>query len=297
MTTFPVAEGVHGIDVETFDTGFNAAYLFDDEEPTLVDSGAPSGAETLLAGLTDCGVAPESLENLVLSHVHVDHSGAACELVDAAPDLDVYIHELTAPHLIDPSGLVESSRAAMGEYFEAIGEQGPVPEGNVTTVTDSGLTLDIGDHSLEIVHAPGHSPDHCAVWNPERRLLYAAECLGGYLGRADRWVPPSTLPNFDVEAVDDAIETLRALDPEHVCVPHFGVWPDAAAEVFETAKRELHRFDEQILEFHERSGSRAETRRLVAEELLDVSPPYAEALEAFYARLITDGYLRYHRIE
>lgn len=297
MTTFPVTDGVYGIDVETFDAGFNAAYLFDDEEPTLVDSGAPSGAETLLEGLTDCGVDPGSLENLVLSHVHVDHSGTASDLVDAAPDLDVYIHELTAPHLIDPSDLVESSRAAMGEYFEAIGEQGPVPEPNVTTVSDSGLTLDIGENSLEIIHAPGHSPDHCAVWNPERRLLYAAECLGGHLERAGRWVPPSTLPNFDVGAIDDAIGTLRALDPAHVCFPHFGVWPDDSDQVFETAERELHRFDERILEFHERSDSRTETRRLVAEELLDVSPPYAEAVEEFYARLVTDGYLKYHGIE
>jgi len=297
MATFPVAEGVYGIDVETFDTGFNSAYLFDDEEPTLVDSGSPSGAAALLEGLGDCGVDPGSLENLVLSHVHVDHSGAASDLVDAAPDLDVYIHEMTAPHLIDPSGLIESSRAAMGEYFEAIGEQGPVPEANVREVPDSGLTLDIGENSLEIIHAPGHSPDHCAVWNPERRLLYAAECLGGNLERADRWVPPSTLPNFDVEAIDDAIETLRTLGPEHICFPHFGLWPDDPGRAFETAERELHRFDEKILEFHERSDSRAETRRLVAAELLDVSPPYAEAVEAFYARLVTDGYLKYHGIE
>lgn len=296
MDTFQVTDGVYGIDAGLFDSGVVSVYLFDDESPTLVDAGAASSAGTILEGIRECGVEPESLENLVLSHVHADHSGAASTLVEKVPDLEVYIHESTASHLIEPRALVESSRRAMGEHFAAVGEQGAVPERNVFAVSDEGTTIDIGEHSLELVHAPGHSPDHCAVWNPERRLLFAAECLGAYLQRADVWFPPSTLPSFDVDALDDAIDELRRLDPEHVVFPHFGIWPDDPDAAFETAERELHRFDERILELYEATDSKAATRRAVADELLDLSPPYDETVEDFYARLLTDGYLKYHGI-
>jgi glyoxylase-like metal-dependent hydrolase (beta-lactamase superfamily II) len=297
MSTFEVANGVYGIDVGLFDSGVTSVYLFDDEEPALVDAGTAASTDVIVEGMAECGVEPADLEHLVLSHIHVDHSGAASALVGAVPDLDVYIHEMTAPHLVDPGALVESSRRAMGDAFELMGEQGPVPESNVVEVGDEGRTVDLGEHTLEMVHAPGHSPDHFAVWNPERRLLFAAECLGVYLERADAWFPPATLPNFDPDQLADAVEKLRSLGPESVVLPHFGVWPDDPDSAFETAGTELRRFDERVLELHEASGSVEKTKRAVAEELLDVSPPYDPLVEEFYASLITDGYLRHHGIE
>lgn len=297
MTLFQITDGVYGIDIGMFDSGVASVYLFADAEPTLVDGGTAASAETIMEGMDQCGVAPADLSNLVLSHIHVDHSGAASDLVDAAPDLDVYIHESTAPHLVDPGGLVESSKQAMGEHFELMGEQGPVPEANVVGVADDGTVIDIGSNSLELIYAPGHSPDHFAVWNPERKLLFAAECLGLYFPNADQWLPPATLPNFDVDAIGDAIETLRTLAPERIVLPHFGAWPYDPDEAFETAETELWRFDDRILELYEASDSVAETKRAVKEELLHLSPPYDPTVESFFASLLTDGYLRYHGLE
>ncbi|ELY50131.1 beta-lactamase [Natronolimnohabitans innermongolicus JCM 12255] len=285
---------MYGIDIGMFDSSVASVYLFDDDEPTLVDGGIAAAAETIVEGIEDCGVDPSSLSNLVLSHVHVDHTGAASALVDVAPDLDVYIHESTAPHLVDPAGLVESSKRAMGEHFELMGEQGPVPEQNVVGVPNEGTTVDIGANSLELIHAPGHSPDHFAVWNPERELLFAAECLGIYFGAAEEWLPPATLPNFDVDAIGDAIDRLAEFDPDRIVFPHFGEWPGEPDDAFETARTELHRFDERILEYHDETGSVDATKELVGEELLDLSPPYDPAVESFFSSLLTDGYLKHH---
>lgn len=297
MSTFEVTEGVYGIDTGLFGGSFTAVYLFDDDEPTLVDSGTAATVDTVVDGLETVGVAPEELENIVLSHVHVDHSAGAGSLLEYAPDADVYIHEMTAPHLIDPTALIESSKRAMGEHFESMGEQLPVPKSNLVPVPDEGATIDIGSNSLELVYAPGHSPDHFAVWNPERRLCFAAECLGGYLADADRWTPPSTLPSFDVEDSEVAIDRLEALDPDTIVFPHFGVWPDTPAEAFETARRELRSFDEQVRAFYASTGSVEATHRAVAEKLLDIAPPYDERVESFYAEILTDGYLKYHGID
>ena len=294
MTTFTVTETVYGIDVEMFDRGVASVYLFDDDEPTLVDAGIATGAETIADGIEACGLSPSDLSNLVLSHIHTDHTGAAADLVETAPGLDVYIHESTASHLIDPGGLVESSKRAMGDHFELMGEQGPVPEANVVGVPDDGTTIDVGTNSLELIHVPGHSPDHFAVWNPERDLLFAAECLGLYLERAGQWLPPASLPNFDVETLEESIDRLEALDPDRIVVPHYGEWPADPDDAFETARTELHRYDERILELHDGTDSVEETKRAVAAELLDLSPPYDPAVESFFASLLTDGYLTYH---
>ncbi|WP_276259010.1 MBL fold metallo-hydrolase [Haloglomus litoreum] len=297
MSTSQITDGVYRIDIELFDSGFSSVYLFDDEEPTLIDAGTATSADSIKKGLTDCGVDPSDLQHLVLSHIHVDHSGAASALVDAAPDLNVYIHEMTASHLTDPDTLIESSKRAMGDYFDLIGEQDPVPEENVIPVSNDGTTIDIGTNTLEMLYAPGHSPDHFAVWDPEREFLFAAECLGLYLPRADRWLPPATLPNFDVDQIADTIDHLRTLDPEHIAFLHSGTWPREPAAAFDLAERELHRFDERILDLHEATNSREATKQAVATELVDVSPPYDDRVESFIASLITDGYLKHHGIE
>lgn len=294
MTTFDVTAGVTGIDVGMFDDGVLSVYLFADDEPTLVDAGTANGADRIAAGIERAGLSPSDLSHIVLSHVHVDHSGAAAALVEAAPDANVYIHEATAPHLADPEGLVASSRDAMGEHFEQVGAQGPVPEANLVPVSEDGTTIDIGENTLEMIHAPGHSPDHFAVWNQERGLLFASECLGSYFPRADQWLPPATLPNFDRELVADAIDRLEALDPDRIVFPHFGVWPEDTRAAFETARAQLHRFDEAVLEFYGETGSVEDTIARVADELIDLSPPYDAQARGFFSRLLTTGYLRYH---
>ena len=294
MDTFRVTDDVYGIDIGLFDDDVTAVYLFDDEEPALVDAGTAVAADTVLEGIADCGVDPADLRHVVVSHVHADHSGAAADLAEAAPDADVYIHHSTADHLVDPSGLVASSKQAMGDQFEELGAQDPVPRERIVEVGDEGTTVDLGANTLELRHHPGHSPDHLAVWNPERSLLFAAECAVMYLARAERWLPPATLPNFDVDLVDTAIAELRELDPETVVFPHFGVSPLAGEELFDLAERELHRFDERILELYAEHEDLAATKEAVAAELIDCSPPYDPGVEGFYANLITEGFLRHH---
>jgi glyoxylase-like metal-dependent hydrolase (beta-lactamase superfamily II) len=294
MGTFHVTEDVYGIDVGLFDQGVTAVYLFDDEKPALVDAGTAVGAETILKGIRECGVDPAGLEHIICSHIHADHSGAAADLAATAPDAEVYIHETTADHLVDPTGLITSSRRAMGDHFELLGEQDPVPADRVVRVGDEGATLNLGANTLELHHHPGHSPDHIAVWNPERALLFAAECIGMYLPRADRWLPPGTLPNFDVDLVEQAISELQMLEPETVLFPHFGVSPVAGDELFDIAQRTLNRFDKGVVEYHDTTEDLAATKVAVAEELIDVSPPYDPLVESFYTDLITEGFLKHH---
>ena len=68
----------------------------------VVDPGPASCVDTLLEGLE---IEPRAL---LLTHIHLDHAGAAGALVERWPDLEVWVHRVGAPHVIDPSRLVAS---------------------------------------------------------------------------------------------------------------------------------------------------------------------------------------------
>ena len=89
----------------------------------IVDPGPESRIETLLAGLT------EQPRALLLTHIHLDHAGAAGALVERFPDLEVWVHARGAPHLIDPTPLLASASASTATRWAALwGRVVPVPE-------------------------------------------------------------------------------------------------------------------------------------------------------------------------
>jgi glyoxylase-like metal-dependent hydrolase (beta-lactamase superfamily II) len=289
---FDVATDVSGIDLELFDTGVLGAYVVDAARPVLIETGHPLGVDRLRSGLSAAGVDPADLAHAVISHVHVDHSGGAARLVADNPDLSVYLHESTVEHLLDPSGLTESSRDAMGEHFAAVGEPDPVSPENVVGVAD-GHTIDAGDRSIELLSTPGHSPDHVSAWDPESGTLFANEAVGSYYARAERWLPPATLPRFDVEAVRDSADRLRGFDADRLALSHFGIRPDPVAAL-DGALGALDTFDERIPELYEaKDGDLAATERAVREELVALDG-YADGVGAFEARFQTRGFLHYH---
>lgn len=200
----------------------------------------------------------------------------------------MYIHEATADHLVDPAGLTASSKDAMGEHFAEMGEPDPVPDGNVERVGGE-YALDAGDRRLDLVSTPGHSPDHISVWDPASRTLFANEAVGSYYPRADRWLPPATLPRFDPGAVRESADRLRRYDADRFAMSHFGVRPDPSAALV-NALDALATVEERVPELYDEHGDLAATERAVREELIALSG-YADAIESFEARFQTRGFL------
>lgn len=292
MPTFPVADDVYGIDLEMFDTEVLSAFVIDAPEPTLIETGYARGVDRLVADLESIGIDPADLEHAIASHIHIDHSGGATGLLTHAPDLSVYLHESTADLLLDPTQLNESSERAMGDHYAEFGGPEPLPKANLSPVAD-GDSIDIGDRDLEIVHAPGHSPDHIAVWDASTGLLFANEAIGSYYPRVDRWYPPATLPRFDVEAVERTIRKLRRLEPTEVALSHFGMAPDAD-EAFDEAEAVLHEFDERIPAMYRELGDVDAVVEAVRTDLVRLADDYAEPLVDFESTFQAKGFLLYH---
>lgn len=119
----------------------------------LIDPGPGSCLPTLLEALGD-----ERPRALLLTHIHLDHAGASGSLVQRWPDLEVYVHERGAPHLIDPSRLLGSARRLYGDYMDQLwGEMLPVPERNVRVLRGGERLI---DGAFEVAYTPGHASHH-----------------------------------------------------------------------------------------------------------------------------------------
>src|ERR1700730_14339443 len=118
----------------------------------LIDPGPSSCLPNLLHALD--GERPRAL---LLTHIHLDHAGATGSLVERWPELDVYVHELGAPHLADPSRLLKSAKRLYGDDMDRLwGEVLPVPKRNLRELRGGELL----DGDFEVAYTPGHASHH-----------------------------------------------------------------------------------------------------------------------------------------
>jgi glyoxylase-like metal-dependent hydrolase (beta-lactamase superfamily II) len=189
----------------------------------LVDPGPESTVSTLMDAIGDR--APRAL---LLTHIHLDHAGASGALVRAFPDLRVYVHELGAPHLIDPSKLLRSAGRLYGEdnMDRMWGETVPVPEENIA-ILRGGETVE----GFRVAYAPGHASHHVAYLHEDSGWAFTGDVAGVRIARDQPIVPPTPPPDIDVEAWLQSIDTVQAWDPAALALTHFGAYEDVAAHL------------------------------------------------------------------
>jgi len=198
--------------------------------PALFDCGPSSCLERLKDGLHQRGVELTDLRHLLLSHIHLDHAGAAGVLVREHPGLTVHVSEIGAPHLIDPARLETSARRLYGDTFDTLwGELAPIPKRNVEVVGEQVL-------GLECFKAPGHASHHVCYVHGDG-TLYAGDAAGVRL-QPDRLVlPPTPPPEFDLEAWNRTLDEIQRRSPARLALIHFGVADDIARHLAELRER------------------------------------------------------------
>ena len=197
------------------------AYLVEtDDGLALHDCGPASCLPALRTALADRGVELGDVRHLLLSHIHLDHAGAAGSLVREHPHLVVHVSELGAPHVVDPSRLEASARRLYGDTFDALwGELVPVPEANVRVVGDRAAGLDV-------FPSPGHASHHVAYLHADG-TLYAGDAAGVRIAPGRFVFPPTPPPDVDLEAWERTLDELERRAPVRLALTHFGVFDDA----------------------------------------------------------------------
>ena len=199
-------------------------YLVDsDDGPALFDCGPSSTIEALETGLAANGLALTDVRHLLLSHIHLDHAGAAGSLVRKSPELTVWVSPVGRAHLIDPSRLERSARRLYGEMFDPLwGELAPVPEENVRVADGDVLGWDA-------FPTPGHASHHVSYLRDG--TLLAGDAAGVRMPGSAYVLPVCPPPDITVEGWHGTIAEIRRREPERLALIHFGVHEDVGAHL------------------------------------------------------------------
>lgn len=210
--------------------GMTGAHLILAEQPALIDCGTQTSADTVRDALTAAGLGPDDLAWLVLTHVHLDHCGAAGDLARAFPSATVVVHPRGARHLVDPSRLVAGTHALFGRLSPAIGGLEPIDAQRVLEAEDGQRIPLGGGRGLRVVWAPGHARHHMAVLEEAEGILFAGDAVGVQMGGGELYptIPP---PEFDVDAGLATLDVLEALDARRMYVSHFGPVEDVGESI------------------------------------------------------------------
>ena len=115
-------DGIWAIDLgfQGWDQVVYAYLLASPSELALIETGPTATLSALRAGVTAAGFDLTQLTRIFVSHIHLDHAGAAGAIVRDLPDVQVFVHPLGAPHLVDPSRLVSSAARLYGDRMDAL---------------------------------------------------------------------------------------------------------------------------------------------------------------------------------
>jgi glyoxylase-like metal-dependent hydrolase (beta-lactamase superfamily II) len=229
------------VSIEGFE-GFISAWLYAGGPVVLIDVGPSSSNQHLLSALKEIGI--RHLDGILLTHVHIDHSGAIGDIARAFPETPVVCHPKAAEHLIDPHRLWEGSLKTLGTMAQQYGPIAPVPAAQV-------LTADrFTEPRITAVPTPGHAPHHYSYLIDG--VLVAGEAGGVCLALDNHqyYMRPATPPRFILDIYLESIDRLIAFQPQTICYGHVGAQPDAV-RMLQSHRDQLQLWNRLVLPWFE----------------------------------------------
>ena len=197
----------------------------------LVDPGPSTCLDTLRRELAAHGIGVRDIRAVLLTHIHLDHAGAAGSLVRENPDLEVHVHERGAPHMADPARLLASAGRLYGADMDRLwGEFLPVPPQNIRELR-GGEQLDVAGRRFEVAYLPGHASHHVGFLDRSSGVALVGDTAGVRTGEALFVMPPTPPPDIDIAAWLKSVEVIRGWRPSTLFVTHFGPHEDVTGHL------------------------------------------------------------------
>lgn len=194
----------------------------------VVDTGTNQSVPHVLHALRVLGLERDAVELVFVTHVHLDHAGGAGLLLSELPRARALAHPRAVPHLLDPSRLVEATRAVYGEQrFEALyGTLLPVDPARLSPTRDL-QPLSLGKSEFQVLHTPGHALHHHVLHDREAAAVFTGDTFGLSYRLLDSeqgpFILPTTTPSqFDPEQLTTSIDRILGLSPKRLYLTHFG---------------------------------------------------------------------------
>lgn len=223
-----------------------ASYLIrHNDGAVLIESGPGSTLPALEAGLAKEGLAPRDITHVLLTHIHLDHAGAAGWL--SRQGAEIFVHPNGAPHLLNPEKLIASAARIYGDRMQTLwGEFLPVDQNQLTVPKDAEEIV-IGTLRFLPVNTPGHADHHYSY-------LFEDVCFSGDVGGVR--IPgysylraPMPPPELHFGKWRESITRLRSLKCSRIAPTHFGIFDDADWQLTELQKNldEAEKWLEEIM--------------------------------------------------
>jgi len=223
-----------------------AVYLIKEgAEAAFIDNATRFSVPNLLKGLAQQGLAPKQVRYLIVTHVHLDHSGGTAELLKHCPNATVIAHPRAGRHIVEPVKLVEGARALYGGDFfdEHYGEIEPVDAARVQIV-EEGETLMLEDRTLTILDTPGHAPHHISILDTGTNSMFTGDAFGLHYHQLQHGDHPfftyvCAPPRFEPPEAKETVRRIAKSGVDRVYLTHYGM----TEEVDRGAENLLHSLD------------------------------------------------------
>ncbi len=198
----------------------------------LIESGPESTFDAVAEGLKKLGFGPEDVTDVLLTHIHLDHAGAAWRFAEAGAR--VHVHPRGYRHLADPSRLMESARQIYKDQMEALwGRMEPIPEDRLFAVQD-GERVNVGGRTFVAHETLGHAKHHHAWQLGE--ALFTGDVAGVRLFGGPA-LPPCPPPDIQVEDWAASIEKIQEIAPQTLYLTHYGPYADVQGHLADLKAR------------------------------------------------------------
>jgi len=188
----------------------------------LVDPGPTTSLDHLTTALTRKGIRFEDVRQILITHIHLDHSGATGSIVAKFPHIEVFVHQRGAPHLVDPSKLIASAGRLYREDMDRLwGEVKPVDPSRLRPI-DGGERLTVVGRYVETAYTPGHASHHVSFYDGASRVAFVGDTAGICRGTGTYVMAPTPPPDIDLEAWRHSSQRILAWDPDTLFLTHFG---------------------------------------------------------------------------
>jgi glyoxylase-like metal-dependent hydrolase (beta-lactamase superfamily II) len=222
MKVTRIDEHIHLIDLELAGIENSiASYVLKGKNTAIIEAGPASTVQNLLSSLKELNVKPEEVAYVAVSHIHLDHGGAAGTLLKHLPKAKLIVHERGAPHVANPEKLWTQAREVLGNIAEMYGKPEPISEERIIAATD-GMVFDVGNSvKLKVIETLGHASHHLSYYETSSQGIFTGDAAGIYLNTVDV-VVPTTPPPFRLDIALASLEKLINLEPRFLYYSHFG---------------------------------------------------------------------------
>ncbi|MBD3256345.1 MAG: MBL fold metallo-hydrolase [Candidatus Lokiarchaeota archaeon] len=235
---------IHHVDLKEFGTNrILSAFIAEFDDQTLfLDCGSSIEEKRLIRYSKKHNIPLSSVNYLVTSHHHFDHTGGMWKLYDRIkrinPDVKIITNRQTKNLLNDYEFHLNRAKRTFGNF---IGEMKPIeekafelvePEDNFhKNVKSIGILKEfrLRDEMIKfaILKTPGHTPDHqCPLFikNGKIDFIYLGEAIGTLYHSTELLTMPTSMPVFfNYDSYMDTLSKLKRLEPLNAGFCHFGI--------------------------------------------------------------------------